>query len=46
MHSKQDSDIQTEICKLLNKGVIIPTEKEMIFFQTFLQGRKEMTHPG
>ena len=26
MHSKQDSDIiQAEICKLLSKGVIIPT---------------------
>ena len=29
MHSKQDSDIiQAEICKLLNKGIIIPIEKE------------------
>ena len=29
MHSKQDSDIiQAEICKLLSKGVIIPTERE------------------
>ena len=29
MHSKQDSDIiQAEICKLLSKGVGIPTERE------------------
>ena len=29
MHSKQDSDIiQEQVSKLLNKGVIIPTERE------------------
>ena len=50
MHLKQDSDIiQAEICKLLSKGVIIlylQREKMMILFQTFLLGRKEMTHTG
>ena len=29
MHSKQDSNIiQADICKLLSKGVIIPTQRE------------------
>ena len=33
MHSKQDCDIiQAEICKLLSKGLIIPTEREDDFF--------------
>ena len=50
MQPKQDSDIiQAEICKLLSKGVILlylQREKMMILFQTFLLGRKEMTHTG
>ena len=49
MHSKQDSVIiEAEVCKLLSKGVIIPTEREkmMILFQKFLLERKEMTRTG
>ena len=42
MHSKQDSDIiQEEICKLLSKGVIIPTEKEDDDFVSNIFTRKK-----
>ena len=42
MHSKQDSDIiQAEICKLLSKGVIIPTEREDDDFVSNIFTRKK-----
>ena len=41
MHSKQDSDIiQAKICKL-NKGVIIPTEREDEDFVSNISTRKK-----
>ena len=45
MHSKQDSDIiQAEICKLLNKRVIIPTEGEDDDFVSNIFKRKKRWH--
>ena len=42
MHSKQDSDIiQAEICKLMSKGVIIPTEREDNDFVSNIFTRKK-----
>ena len=42
MHLKQDSDIiQAEICKLLSKGVIIPTEREDDDFVSNIFTRKK-----
>ena len=41
IHSKEDSDfIQAKICKLLNKGVIIPTEREDDDFVSLLTKKK------
>ena len=42
IHPKQDSDIiQAEICKLLNKGVIIPTERKDDDFVSNIFTRKK-----
>ena len=42
MQPKQDSDIiQAEICKLLSKGVIIPTEREDDDFVSNIFTRKK-----
>ena len=42
MHSKQDSSIiKAEVCKLLSKGVIIPTEREDDDFVSNIFTRKK-----